>query len=69
LDVRERAFSTQATVGMLVCSRVVPDGQTHQLVGGILPVRAGGEADLLDLLDEADPVAIAEWVGRAPTTQ
>jgi hypothetical protein len=47
----------------------VPDGQTHQLVGGILPVPAGSEADLLDLLDEADPVAIAEWVGGAPASQ
>lgn len=69
LDVREPGFSTQATVGMLVCGRAVPDGQTHQLVGGILPVRAGSEADLLDLLDEADPVAIAEWVRRAPVSQ
>jgi hypothetical protein len=69
LQVRERTFSTQATVGMLVCGRAVPDGQTHQLVGGILPVPAGSEADLLDLLDEADPVAIAEWVGGAPASQ
>ncbi len=69
LEVREPTFSHQASVGMLVCSRVVPDGQSHQLVGGILPVPAASEADLLDLLDEADPVAIAEWVGGAPAGQ
>jgi SEC-C motif len=62
IEVRERTFSHQASPGMLVCARAVPDGQAHQLLGGLFHVRVGTEAALLDLLDEADPEAIAEWV-------
>jgi len=61
LDVRERTFSTVATTGMLVCARAVPDGETHQLVGAVRPVPPGREAELVDLLDRADPHEIAAW--------
>jgi SEC-C motif len=62
LEVRERTFSNHASAGMLVCARAVPDGNEHQFLGGLFNVRTGTEAALLDLLDEADPEAIAAWV-------
>lgn len=71
-DVRERAFSTSAHVGMLICARAVPDGETHQLVGGVVPVAPGQEAEVLHLLDDGDPLAIAAWAGaleRPPVLQ
>jgi hypothetical protein len=64
IDVRERTFSRQARPGALICARAVPDGARHQFVGGLFPVAPGQESDLLDLLDEGDPVGIAEWVAR-----
>ena len=62
MEVRERTFSNHASAGMLVCARAVPDGDEHQFLGGLFNVRTGTEAALLDLLDEADPEAIAAWV-------
>ena len=62
MEVRERTFSNHASAGMLVCARAVPDGKEHQFLGGLFNVRTGTEAALLDLLDEADPEAIAAWV-------
>ncbi|MGI9023698.1 MAG: YecA family protein [Acidimicrobiales bacterium] len=70
LEVRERAFSEQAGAGQLVCARAVPDGETHQFVGGLFPVAPGYETAVLDLCDEGDPAAICEWVAglyRPPT--
>ncbi len=61
MEVRERTFSNHASAGMLVCARAVPDGNEHQFLGGLFNVRTGTEAALLDLLDEADPEAIAAW--------
>lgn len=61
LDVRERTFSRIARTGMLVCARAVPDGETHQFIGGIFPVAPGTETTLLDLLDERDPHLVASW--------
>ena len=71
IEVRERTFSKQAFPGMLLCARAVPDGQGHQFLGGLFIVRTGTEAALLELLDEADPEAIAAWaatldLARAP---
>lgn len=60
--VRERTFSRDAKVGMLICARAVPDGAGHQFLGGIFTVRVGHEAALLDLLDDGDPLDIATWV-------
>ena len=61
LDVRERTFSRTVRTGMLVCARAVPDGETHQFVGGIFLVAPGTETTLLDLLDERDPHLVASW--------
>jgi hypothetical protein len=68
--VRERTLSNQVSPGMLCCARPVPDGETHQFVGGIFGVRVGEEARVLDLCDAKDPFAIARWVAdshRPPT--
>jgi hypothetical protein len=62
LAVRERTFSRQAQTGALVCARAVPDGHTHQFVGGLFPVAPGTETAVLDLLDDADPEEIADHV-------
>jgi SEC-C motif len=61
IDVREQTFSVDAAPGMLVCGRAVPDGTSHQFVGGLFPVRTGEEASLLDLLDTGDPEGVARW--------
>lgn len=70
--VRERTFSRETRTGVLVCGRAVPDGETHQLIGGVIPVPPGREGHLLDLLDDGDPQAIADWVAgryRLPVLQ
>lgn len=72
LEVRERTFSRSAEAGQLFCGRAVPDGETHQLIGGRFPVRPGRERALLELLDEGEADEIAAWVGgtfRAPQMQ
>jgi hypothetical protein len=62
VEIRERTFSRTVTVGAVFCGRAVPDGESHQLVGGLFDVAPGTEADLLDLLDERDPEQIVAWV-------
>ena len=62
VQVSERSFSRQAQPAMLVCARAVPAGDSHQFVGGVVPVPPGREAHLLDLIDDQDPWGIAEWV-------
>ncbi|MGH3900112.1 MAG: SEC-C domain-containing protein [Pseudonocardiaceae bacterium] len=61
-DVRERSFSRQARRGSLVCARAVPDGESHQFVGGIFEVAPGTERAVLDLLDERDGLALLAYV-------
>jgi hypothetical protein len=58
LDVRR----LRAEPHQLLCGRAVPDGVSHQQVGGVFPVTPGSEQQLLALLDDGDPVAIAQWV-------
>lgn len=70
VDVRERSASREVERGERYCARVVPDGATHQIVGGVFPVRAGHEAAVLDLCDAGDPVELCAWAGalvRPPT--
>jgi hypothetical protein len=59
--VTERRFSREASPRQLICARVVPDGVGHQLIGAVIPVAAGTELTLLDLLDRADHYELAEW--------
>ncbi len=65
VEVRERSFSQQGRVGMVFCGRAVPVGSTHQLIGGLFLVPPGQEADVLDLLDEADAIEIAAYIARS----
>ncbi len=62
IDVRERTFSRQVRVGQVFCGRAVPDGETHQFIGGIFGVSTGEERDLLDMLDEYDGERLLSWV-------
>lgn len=62
IEVRERTLSREAKAGMRICARPCPDGATHQFIGGVFPVEPGRERDLLDLLDDGDALAIAEWM-------
>lgn len=62
VDVRERTFSTVTRTGELVCARAVPDGVSHQFVGGVFAVARGTEGRLLDLLDERDGLALLAHV-------
>jgi len=64
LKVRERTFSRSARSGSMVCARAVPDGETHQFIGGLFAVAPGTEAHLLDLLDKADGFALIEYLGE-----
>jgi hypothetical protein len=62
IEVREQTFSRRATEGMVICGRAVPDGETHQFIGGLFPVAPGTETALFDLLDEEDPYALVAYV-------
>lgn len=62
LEVRERSFSRQARRGALVCARAVPDGHSHQFIGGIFAVAPGRERHLLTLLDERDGLGVLTYV-------
>lgn len=62
-DVRERTMSRDARVGERYCGRVVPDGASHQIVGGVFPVRTGHEQTVLDLCADADPLELCAWAG------
>lgn len=46
----------------LLCARAVPDGDTNQLVGAVVPVPPGREAALLERLADGDPELIAEEI-------
>ncbi|MBC7375485.1 MAG: hypothetical protein H7323_15970, partial [Frankiales bacterium] len=60
--VRERTFSRTATVGLRFCGRAVPDGLTHQFIGGLFLVEPGREEHLLDLLETGDGQALLAYV-------
>ncbi len=62
-EVRERTASTQIEIGERYCARVVPDGATNQIIGGVFPVRTGHETTVLDLCADGDPIALCAWVG------
>jgi hypothetical protein len=64
LDIRERTFSTEVGPGQMFCGRAVPDGVTHQLVGGLFPVAPGAAGDVLTLCDEGDAYALCDYVAR-----
>lgn len=62
-EVRERSMSRQAHVGERYCARVVPDGASNQIIGGVFPVRTGYEETVLELCAEGDPLEVVAWAG------
>ena len=70
-DVAERTGSTTLRPGQLICARVVPAGDTTQILGGIEPVRPRDRDELLELLDsEPGPAELVAFLTRrfAPPT-
>lgn len=63
VKTRERTLSRDADVGEFYCARVVPDGATNQIIGGVFPVRVGTESTVLDLCADGDGAAVCAWVG------
>jgi tetratricopeptide (TPR) repeat protein len=64
-EVRERAGSRQVKVGELYCARVVPAGDTMQILGGMEPVSLGERDELIALLDDdPDPVELVAFLSR-----
>lgn len=63
VDVRERTMSKRAMVGERFCMRVVPDGASHQIIGGVFEVRTGHEQQVLDLCLDGDSLALCAWAG------
>ena len=61
-EVRERSFSTVARPGQRICGRAVPDGSSHQFIGGLFEVAPGTERGLLDLLDDGDGLELLAYV-------
>lgn len=55
-DVRERLGSTQLVVGDLLYAHVVPDGHTHQIVGGVIAVPPAACDLIVGLLDDQPDV-------------
>jgi hypothetical protein len=62
-EVRERSASRDAHAGERYCARVVPDGESHQIIGGVFAVRTGHEQTVLDLCGDADPFELCAWAG------
>ena len=64
-DVRDRAASRQLRAGMLVCSRIVPAGDTIQIFGGIEVIGLQQRDALIALLDAApDPRGLVAFLSR-----
>ena len=63
--VRDRAASGQIKPGMMICSRIVPAGDTMQVFGGIEPVSLGERDALMELLDsDPDPQELVAFCSR-----
>lgn len=70
IEVVEQTASKQLEGGELLCARIVPDGVSHQIVGGVFDVRAGEEAAVMELCEEGSAAELCAWVGaiRQPPT-
>lgn len=70
-EVRERTASRQLKAGRLICTRVVPAGDSMQFFGGVEPIALHERDPLIELLDsEPDPVELVDALSRrfAPAT-
>ncbi len=63
VDVRERNASRMVHVGERYCARVVPDGDSQQIIGGVFRVDTGHEQTVLDLCAGGDPLELCAWAG------
>ncbi|GFG73211.1 SEC-C domain-containing protein [Mycobacterium botniense] len=64
-QVRERLGSRQLKAGQLVCTRVLPAGDSSRFFGGVEPVGLHQRDALIDLLDTGpDPVTLVAWLSR-----
>jgi SEC-C motif len=64
-QVRERTASQALQAGALVCTRVVPAGDTTQIFGGIEPVALHERDELIALLDSGpDPLDLIAFLTR-----
>ena len=63
VDVRERNASRMVHVGERFCARVVSDGDSHQIIGGVFRVDTGHEQTVLDLCAGGDPLELCAWAG------
>jgi hypothetical protein len=64
IEARDRTISDDAKIGERYCARVVPDGNTHQIIGATFPVPAEHEAAVLELCEARDGIELCAWVGR-----
>jgi hypothetical protein len=70
-EVRERTASRQLKAGQLICTRVVPGGDSMQFFGGVEPIALHERDPLIELLDgEPGPVELVDALSRrfAPPT-
>ncbi len=64
-DVRGRAGGVQPRAGDVYCGRVLPAGDTMQVLGGLEPVPPNGRDELIRLLDdEPGPVELVAALSR-----
>lgn len=59
--VIERTLSQKATPRQLLCARAVPTGSGHVFCGAVIPVPPGREQYLLEVIDDGDGYALADW--------
>jgi SEC-C motif len=59
-EIAERLGSRDVSVGQFICARAVPDGRGHRLVGAVISVPPGREDAFLDIVDDPDPVSLAD---------
>jgi tetratricopeptide (TPR) repeat protein len=64
-EVQERTASQTVTAGALVCTHILPAGDTKQIFGGIEPVALHQRDELIALLDsEPDPLDLVAFLSR-----
>jgi tetratricopeptide (TPR) repeat protein len=64
-DVQERTASRDLKIGMLICARIVPAGDTTQIFGGVEVIGLHERDELIDLLDtHPDPPELVAFLSR-----
>jgi len=64
-DVQERTASRDLKIGMLICARIVPAGDSMQIFGGVEVIGLHERDELIDLLDRhPDPPELVAFLSR-----